>query len=98
MRAWTELKRILNTEKDISRTMLVDKLYKETKVNAITLYRYLDLLELSKYINMYYKPLGNYILNIRYKLIKKIPEKLTGRDIEKMRQMPWLSWFKYPNG
>lgn len=96
MRAWAELKNRLNTKKDMSRCLLVNQLYKDTKVRGITLYRYLDLLELTKYIEMYHEPQGTYNLKARYKLLKKIPEKLTIRDAEKMRQISWLQWFKYP--
>ena len=98
MNAWSELKRILNEEKYISRSKLVNQVEDNFMIYHTTTYRYLDILRDTKYIKIEYKNLSkDYPISVPYyKLIKKIPEKLTIKDAEKMKLMPWLSWFKYP--
>ena len=98
MNAWSELKRILNEEKYISRSKLVNQVEDNIMIYHTTTYRYLDILTDAKYIQIEYKHLSKYhpITVPYYQLIRKIPEKLTIKDAEKMKRMPWLAWFKYP--
>ena len=97
MRAWTKLKEILNKGPSLSRDTLVRKVRNKNSINWKTIYHYLDILEESRYIDVYYEPLSKYesIRIAHYKLIKKIPKKLTIADAKKMKQIPWLEWFKY---
>ena len=95
MNAWGELKRILNKKKVIPIIVLIEKLNQNHMLYNI-IYRYLNILERDNYIKIYYKHLANYKLMRMVKLIRKIPEKLTIADAKKIKHMPWLSWFKYP--
>ena len=97
MSAWGELKRILNKEKEISLIKLKDKLFLYNMITHKKLNEYLHLLVQIGYIGHWRGYFRKYHSGIPYfKLIKKIPEKLTISDAKKIKQMPWLEWFKYP--
>lgn len=99
MRAWTNLKEILNEGLTLSRDTLIQKVrIPNYDISIKTIYHYLDILEESRYINLNYEYLSKYklIRIAHYKLIKKIPKKLTINDAKKMKHMPWIEWFKYP--
>lgn len=98
MRAWTKLKEILNEGTYLSRDTLVRKVLEVNNVWGNTVYNYLNILEESRYIDVCYEPLSKYesVRIAHYKLLKKIPKKLTIVDAKKIAKMPWLAWFKYP--
>lgn len=97
MSAWSLLKQTLNTKKYIARTKLVKKVEKNSMVYHGVIYDYLDILTKIGYINLTYHYISDHGASIlSYKLLRKIPEKLTIADAKKMKRMPWLSWFKYP--
>lgn len=98
MRAWTELKRLLNKEKYISRNKLIKGIEKDCKLYHGTISDYIFILTYIGYIKTIRENLSKYdSISVPYcKLIKKIPEKLTIADAKKMKRMPWLQWFKYP--
>ena len=99
MNAWTKMKEILNKQKYISRSKLVNQVENSFIIYHTTTYSYLDILMDAGYITIEYKHLSKYhpITVQYYQRLKKIPEKLTIADAKKMKQMPWLSWFKYPD-
>jgi len=106
MKAWTKLKQILNEGNDIIEDDLKDKIFITNKITYKTFRSYLHLLTEIGFIGHwrgYFKlrlhhsfNLSYYSFNLSYfKLIRKIPKKLTIIDARKMKLMPWLEWFKY---
>lgn len=98
MNAWGKLKRTLNYEKEISEAKLKDKVFISHMITHKNFREYLHILVEIGYIGHWRGYLSKYhSINVPYyKLIKKIPEKLTIADAKKIKRMPWLGWFKYP--
>lgn len=97
MSAWSKIIKLLNEDMDISHPQLINKIFLTNMITHKKLQEYLHLLVISGYIGHwkgYFKKYHASDISY-YKLIKKIPEKLTIADARKMRQMPWLEWFKY---
>jgi hypothetical protein len=99
MTAWTKLKQILNDKKKITENQLKEKLFITNTITNKKFREYLHLLVEIHYIGHWRGYFSKYhSSNIPYyKLIKKIPEKLTIDDAKKIKQIPWLGWFKYPD-
>ena len=96
MSAWGELKRILNEEKNITEIKLKDKIFLTNMITHKKFREYLHLLTEIRYIGHWRGYFSNNSINIPYyKLIKKIPEKLTIADAKKIKHMPWSEGFTY---
>ena len=97
MSAWGELKRLLNKEKEITENRLLNTICITHIVSYKKFREYLHILVDIEYIGHWRGHFSKYdSVNVpHYKLYKKIPEKLTINDAKKMKQMPWLEWFKY---
>lgn len=98
MSAWGKIIKLLNEDQDISHPQLKDKIFLTNMITHKNFQEYLHLLVNIGYIGHwrgYFKKYHKGNISY-YKLIKKIPEKLTIADARKMKQMPWLEWFKYP--
>jgi len=96
MNVWANLKQKLNEDKFISRGTLVQNVH--AHVHYETVYNYLDLLKDCGFIKLTYEYLSKYegVSVAHYTLIRKIPKKLTIKEAKKMKHIPWLIWFKYP--
>ena len=95
MNNWKELINDLNELGEVR----AKTLYKEPfTVEMKTMDDYIWLLKECGFIKFVYKPspysLNVPVYNTYLKLIKKIPEKLTIKDAEKIKRYPWLAWFK----
>lgn len=94
MSDWSELKKVLNKKKMVARNDVIKDV--RSKASYITIEGYLDLLELAGYLKISYKT-QYYGLTPHYKVVRKIPEKLTIQDAIQIKKRPWLIWFKHFN-
>lgn len=92
MSAWSQIKDILNKKKIVAGTELMQDV--RSKASYTTLEGYIELLKSAGYIKRFYQK-QYYGLTPHYKLLRKIPEKLTIDEVIQIKKRPWLIWFKH---
>lgn len=93
MSGWSKLKDFLNEKRIVSKKELLRVV--EGKTLYVIISFYLEILESLGFIEQFIMSGAFNIVN--YKVVRKIPEKLTLREAVEMRKRPWLVWFKYHN-
>ena len=92
MSTWSDLKKKLNKEKEIS----YDKIDRHFRgdIQHYTLEIYCDLLNHCGYIEFDYKLPDQYTYFIRVIKVKHpIPESLTIKQATRIKKHPWMQWF-----
>jgi len=92
MNEWQKVIDLLNKNKKIYRTTMLTLL----DTHHITLNSYLRCLTKAGFIKELSKNTGGkFPLPVYYKLLLKIPKKITYNEAVELSNNPWMTWFKY---